>query len=197
MPLAARLLLPLALLATASGAPAQDTIQSHGSSAFTVTDSSPPGNSAPPMRTDIQLTAGSANTIQVDDVYTLCVQLENRSSTIQQTLYSRLGWGENHGLRFEILDREGRRVRNSRLDHYRIIPSTFDKPEYYVTLQRGHFIGICRSESAGDIFPVPGQYTVRVSYRSPVTKQLSLGKIALYYEDGWINADAFEVSVIE
>lgn len=195
MPLAARLLLPLALLATPSGVPAQDTIQSHGSSAFTVTDSSPPGNSAPP--TDIQLTARSAKAIQADDVYTLCVQLENRSSTIQQTLYGRLGWGENHGLRFEVLGREGRRVRNNRLDHYRVIPSTFDKAEYYVALQPGHFIGICRSESAADIFPAPGQYTVRVSYRSPVTRQLSHKQLAMYYEDGRINAEAIEVSVIE
>ena len=128
--------------------------------------------------------AAVCNSYSMQDSIELSAAVVNASRT-PMTIYGKLGWGWLGGLRLVIADQDGKIVEPEFLDHDMPIPSTFDDRGYYVTLQEGHSLGTTRRDGVGQLFPSPGTYTLRLIYRSPISRKLDpLVKDMVVSEDG-------------
>jgi hypothetical protein len=101
------------------------------------------------------------------DEVTLEVKLVNVSSE-PVTLWGKLMWGYAGGFVLRAFEESGSEVQRDAYDDDLLIPSMLGDPTNFVKLAPNHLLGILRKDRASDLFRKPGEYRLRVEYRSPV-----------------------------
>lgn len=145
-------------------------------------------------RIEVEISADKVD-IHLDEEIKICAALRNIDQLRMVSVFGHLGWGSAFGLRLEVSDPSGNTIQLKHLDHHRISPSNLEKDEYYLHLQPGHSIGICRQDKASDLFPDNGSYRLVVAYRSPVPSQFKRSENFISLEDGWIASESILVTV--
>lgn len=89
----------------------------------------------------------------------------------------------------------GRPVQPQEHDDDMVVPSVLGNPEYYVVLFPDHFLGVERKDSANNLFPKPGMYSLYVEYQSPVPDRY--GKSSNFWgrEKGPIRSAPIQIEV--
>ena len=111
------------------------------------------------------------------------------------SIYGALRWGHAGGLVLRIIDERGKDVQPKALDDDLIIPSTLKDRSSFVTLQERHFVGVDRSDPAGDLFPRAGAYTLWLEYVSPVPAAYGKGPNFWGRESGHLVSNRVRVEI--
>lgn len=87
------------------------------------------------------------------------------------SLFGQLLWGYAGGFTLHIADEDGHIVEPAQHDDDMIASSALGNPEYYLLLFPDQFVGVRRKDSAKNLFPKAGSYSLFVEYRSPVPER--------------------------
>ena len=112
------------------------------------------------------------------------------------SIFSDLLWGYAGGLTIHISDSHGHPVQPQQHDDDMVVPSVLGNPEYYASLFPDHFLGVERKDSARNLFPKPGSYSVYVEYRSPVLGRYAKAPNFWGREKGTIRSTPIHIEVL-
>lgn len=90
---------------------------------------------------------------------------------------------------------KGQKIEPIALDDSMVVPSLLELPQSFVSLKAGHFLGVTREDAAKDVFLHPGDYILRVKYRSLVPSRFGKGENFIALEDGWIESESVHIHV--
>lgn len=98
-------------------------------------------------------------------------------NTGEQPIYidRRMFWtGLGGGLELEITDEQGKHMPSRPFSDGLAPPPVQSDPSILVRLDQGFFYGTSLILKAGDFFPSPGKYSIRVVYKSSLSKEFVL-----------------------
>ncbi|HKS96609.1 MAG TPA: hypothetical protein VJV74_10830 [Terriglobia bacterium] len=111
------------------------------------------------------------------------------------TIYKPLMWGYLGGLVLEIMDSSRHKVEPAQYDDDLLIPSTLADSASFIDVLPGHSLKVIRRDKAKNLFGKPGNYVVRVKYRSPVSNKYFAKSPHWSTEDGWIESVPVSVKI--